>query len=54
MHPALRMFVNEIVAAAGAAVMIVLMNAFLTTPLSVGRNPGESYRAGREAARHMT
>lgn len=54
MHPALRMLVNEIVTAAVAAVMIVLMTAFLKTPPSLGRNPGESYRGDREAARHMT
>lgn len=54
MHPALRLFVGQIALAVAAASMTVLVTAFLTTPFNLERIPGEPYRAGGAASRHMT
>lgn len=54
MHPALRLFVNQMAGAAAVALMAVVITAFLTTPFIMERHPGEPYRADEAALRHMT
>jgi hypothetical protein len=54
MHYELRHFLARLLGAVAMALLPVVLTAFLTTPLSLGRHPGDAVPQGATALRHMT
>ena len=54
MHPALRLFIRQYLWVLRAALVPVVITAFLSIPLSLGCHPGEPHRPDAMGYRHMT
>jgi hypothetical protein len=54
MDSSLRVFVRQIMSAVAAALVPVVLIAFLSIPYSLGGHPGEERRIDMATATHMT
>ena len=54
MHPALRLFIGQYLRVLCAALVPVVITAFVSIPLSLGSHPGEAHRPDAMGYRHMT
>lgn len=54
MHPALRLFIRQYLGVLCAALVPVVITAFLSIPLSLGHHPGEPHRPDAMGYTHMT
>jgi hypothetical protein len=54
MHTELRRFLTQLIGVVVMSLMPVVLTAFLTMPLSLGRHPGEPVLPGTIELRHMT
>ena len=54
MDASLRIFVSQFAGAVAAALLLVILVAFLAIPQALGGHPGEPRPAGVLAAQHMT
>ena len=54
MHPTLRLFIRQYLWVLCAALVPVVITAFLSIPLSLGSHPGEPHRPDVMGYRHMT
>jgi len=54
MHPTLNLFVRQYIGIVCAALLPVIITAFLSIPLSLGGHPGEPRTAQAGSTRHMT
>lgn len=54
MHPALTLFIRQYLGIVCAALVPVVLTAFLSIPLTLGGHPGEPRTAQVGISRHMT
>jgi hypothetical protein len=54
MHPVLRLFIRQYLWVVCAALVPVIITAFLSIPFSLGSHPGEPHRVDAMGYRHMT
>lgn len=54
MHPDLRLFISQYLRVLCAALVPVIITAFLSIPLNLGSHPGEPHRTDVMGHRHMT
>ena len=54
MHPSLRQFARQYLAVVVAALLPVILTAFLTIPFNLGGHPGDVRALDVPATRHMT
>ena len=54
MHPALRLFTHQLTGVVIAALVPVLLTAFVSIPLNLGGHPGEARAALQLNSQHMT
>lgn len=54
MHPALRLFIRQYLWVLCAALVPVVITAFLSIPLSLGSHPGEPHQPDAMGYTHMT
>lgn len=54
MHPALHVFIRQYIGIVCAALLPVIVTAFLSIPLSLGGHPGEPRTVDAPIDRHMT
>jgi hypothetical protein len=54
MNDELRPFLAHLLGAVAMALVPVVLTAFLTMPLSLGRHPGDAAPQGGAVLRHMT
>ena len=54
MHPDLRLFISQYPRVLCAALVSVIITAFLSIPRNLGNHPGQPYRTDVAGYRHMT
>jgi hypothetical protein len=54
MHPALHLFIRQYLGIVCAALLPVIVTAFVSIPLSLGGHPGEPCTVDAPIDRHMT
>jgi hypothetical protein len=54
MHPDLREFTRRVLGVAAMSMVAVVLTAFVSLPLSLGRHPGEEPVAAQHVDRHMS
>lgn len=54
MHPALHLFIRQYLGIVCAALLPVIVTAFVSIPLNLGGHPGEARAVETSMNRHMT